>query len=139
MKNRPWNIHIVSDDGCDCCGKTGNDFQPYMCDAHTHGLDEFGSLELQIVLNVDWELIGYTLNTVGEMIQNGLKLEDGMEITGIFQGDVSLRTFFTEGKDGEPVCRLILPDPEFRFPEDSDVYPYNMQYGSPYREQQIYS
>lgn len=140
MNTKPtWQIHLVNDEVCECCGEKSEDFYPYMCDAHTVGLDEYGSPELQIVLLMDPEIIGYTLNTIGEMIRDGFRLEDGAEITGIFQGDVSIRTFFTEDRDGETVCRLIFPDPELKFPEDSEEYPYNMQYKSPYKESRMYS
>ena len=134
-------IHLVSDSHpCECCGETGNTFLPGMCDAHTHGLDEYGSPELQLVLDVEPSLIGYILNTVGDMVRDGLVLKDRMEIKGLFEGDVGLKTFFTKNVSGKRVCRLIIPDTQFKYPEESEEYPYNMQYDSPYKEtKEMYS
>ena len=139
-REREWEIHVVSDsceqEGCDYHEDT---FLPFMCDAHTHGLDKFGSPELQLVLNLDLHLVGYILNTVGDMVRDGLVLEDGMEITGLFEGEASLKTFFTEDRNGVKICRLILPDTEFRFPEESEEYPYNKQLESPYKAMKAHS
>ena len=136
MNKYDWEIHFVANDvECECCGKKIEILRKYMCDAHTHGLDKYGSPELQIVLNVPLELIGYTLNSVGEMIRDGLKLEDGMTLEGLFQDDLKLKVFLTKDTQGKDIFRLIFPDSDFRFPEESEQYPYSEQYGSPYLDE----
>ena len=131
-----WMIHIVADGTpCEVCGEAHADqFYGGMCDAHTHGLDKYGSLELQFVLAYPPESICYILNSVGENIRNGLMLEDGMTIDGLFEDGAKLKVFKTTAESGKPVFRLIMPDGEFRWPEDSDEYPYCLQYKSPYMQ-----
>ena len=106
-----------------------------MIDAHTHGLSNYGSLELQFVLDCDDGIIAYILNTVGEMVKNGLVLEDGMLIDGVCSDNAKVKVFKTKDDFGENIFRLILPDGKFKFPEDSDEWPYTLQYESPYKEQ----
>ena len=123
---RDWDIHIVRPTAEEVeAGR--NPFRENMADAHTHGLDKYGSKELQIVLPLEPGLIGYILNTVGGQIRDGLVLNDGMLIGGLFEGDVKLKVYETAD-----VFRLILPDTKFRFPEESDEDPYCLQYMSPY-------
>ena len=129
-KKYPWEIHYVTDNG------KGKDheavFIPGMCDAHTHGLDRFGSLELQVVISLPPNLMGYLFNAVGDSIRNGLVLEDGAILSGYFENDIKIKVFKTKDTYGAPVFRLILPDEKLRFPEESDQHPYMMQYKSPY-------
>ena len=56
MKHFPWIIHAVKD----------HTLKRGMIDAHTHGLSNYGSLELQFVLDCDDGIIAYILNTVGK-------------------------------------------------------------------------
>lgn len=118
----PWKIHYVKDET----------LRDGMCDAHTHGLDAFGSLEIQFVLDYPTEAIAYLLNEVGEAIRRGLILEDGIEIEGLCDDGAIIKVYETVDDLGDAIFRLIMPDKEFRYPEDSDEYPYNMQYDSPY-------
>ncbi len=37
-----WLIHLVANGACDECGEVETDFLPYMCNAHTHGLERYG-------------------------------------------------------------------------------------------------
>ena len=119
-----WEIHLVKDDGM----KEG------MCDAHTHGLNEFGSLEIQFVLSYPANMIGYILNEVGTRIKNGLVLEDGMLIEGVCDDEAKLKAYKTQDCFGEEIYRLIMPDGKFKYPEDSKEWPYNLQYESPYQD-----
>ena len=44
MRTYSWVIHYVSGIvSCEQCGRKGNSMRSKMCDAHTHGLNEFGS------------------------------------------------------------------------------------------------
>ena len=132
-KRHDWDIHVLSNSvACECCGRREHNFRDLMCDSHTHGLDAYGSSELQIVLDLPLELIGYTLNSVGELIRDGAKLDDGMTITGLFENDLEIRVFRTKDSQGEDIFRLIFPDSSLKFPEESEEYPYSKQYESPY-------
>lgn len=128
MKNYDWGIHLVFDKDED---KEPN-FHNAMCDAHTHGLNKYGSLELQFVLTYPPSAIGYILNTVAESIRDGLELEDGDMLTGICDDNAALKVFKTTDYYGDPIFRLVMPDGDMKYPEESSEYPYNMQYRSPY-------
>ena len=128
MKNFDWDIHLVSDE----YANNEQTFRNAMCDAHTHGLGKYGSLEIQFILAYPSNAIGYLLNTVAESIQNGLKLEDGNMKKGICDDDAALKVFKTTDCYGEPIFRLVMPDGDMKYPEESNEYPYNMQYDSPY-------
>ena len=133
MSNYSWVIHYVSGVvSCEQCGRKEDSLRSKMCDAHTHGLDEFGSLELQVVVAMPPDVVGWILNSVGEMVKDGLVLEDGMSISGLLANDAELRVFKTTAYDGTPVFRLIVPDERFQFPPESRQYPYSAQYESPY-------
>lgn len=125
-KEYSWTIHLVTEE------PDKPIFHPGMCDAHTHGLDKYGSKEIQFVLGFSPQNIGYILNTVGEMVRDGLKLHDGMYIENICADEAKIKVFETKDVFGDPVFRLIMPDGEFKYPEDSEEYPYNLQYISPY-------
>lgn len=128
-----WEIHVVVNTACDVCGSNRKELRDGMCDAHTHGLKKYCGREIQLVINCGLAGIGYILNSVGEMIRDGLKLEDGVVFTSDkFQDEVRIKVFETTDVQGDPIYRLILPDPEYRFPEESSEYPYNKQYCSPY-------
>lgn len=120
-----WTIHMVADES----------FYEYMCDAHTHGLDRYGSYEIQMVLNLGPNIIGAIINDVGERIRNGLVLHDGGYIEGVLENGVKIKVFETKDEFGKPIFRLLLPDEQNRFPGDTDIYPYNMQLETPYRPQ----
>lgn len=117
-----WEIHYVN----------GENLTPGMCDAHTHGLNKYGSLELQLVLAFDTSLIGYVLNRVGYFVRNGMELHDGMLIEGVFSDGAMIKAFKTKDFFGDDIFRLIIPDGDYKFPEESEEWPYNLQYRSPY-------
>ena len=66
-----WLIHLVANGACDECGEVETDFLPYMCNAHTHGLERYGHLDFQMVLFLPTEEIGRILNT----LENASSLE----------------------------------------------------------------
>ena len=132
-KEKDWIIHYISSGGtCDECGKATTEFLPCICNAHTHGMNQYGHMEFQVILNLGPGLIGYLLNTMGQRVQDGEIFKDGDIITGI--------TATPEGKDlplrlkevlsdGVPLLRIILPDENGRFPDDPDcAYIYNLQH-----------
>ena len=123
MAEITWKIHFVLEE---------NVFKNGMCDAHTHGLDKYGHKELQFVLLYPIDDIGFILNTVGGWIADGRVLKDGDMIEGLTTDGAKLLVYETKDKFGDSVLRLIMPDGEFRYPEESTEYPYSEQYNSPY-------
>ena len=118
-----WIIHGVIDEG----------IMPGMIDAHSHGLNKYGSRELQVVLNARPYI--NLINEVGERIQKGdLKLHAGMLLTGFFDDDALLRVDDARDCTGEPIWRLVIPDGDNKFPEESYEEPYYLQIYSPYLE-----
>lgn len=128
-------IHYVNNKRCEDCGQGRQDFFPGMCDAHTHGLNACGSLELQFVLDCyPPETIAWLLNGISRRICAGERFSDGDLIEGFTDDGASLRVFQTTDTEGKPILRIIVPDGDFRFPEESDEYPYCLQLMSPYRD-----
>ncbi|SHJ57647.1 hypothetical protein SAMN02745136_00433 [Anaerocolumna jejuensis DSM 15929] len=104
---RDWKIHIVPDE------TTG------LLSGHTHGLDKWGSLEIEINLHLRPEILGQYLNLIAEKIVKGLMVEDGERVMGIF--DCPIYFFKTKSVQSEDeVLRVIVPDEEMRFPWDND-------------------
>ena len=69
-----WIIHYVFDDPGP---------YPYLCNAHTHGMEKYHHLDFQMVLNLPQEHICYLLNTLGRRVQNGETLHDGDMVSGL--------------------------------------------------------
>lgn len=64
MKNNiGWIIHLCANGNCDECGKREEGFLPYTCNAHTHGMEEYGHMDFQLVLKAHPAEIGRILNT----------------------------------------------------------------------------
>lgn len=65
MKNNiEWIIHLCANGNCDECGKREEGFLPYTCNAHTHGMERYGHMDFQLVLNMKAAEIGRILNTL---------------------------------------------------------------------------
>lgn len=121
-----WDIHLITN------SEEETAFMAGMCDAHTHGLDKYGSLEIQFVLAYPTPMIGHILNEIGARVANGERLSDGSLLKGICDDEAELKVYETTDVFGEPILRIIMPDGEFKYPEESTEYPYNMQYENPY-------
>lgn len=133
-------IHVVNDTACEMCGKTHEkkSFKEGMCDAHTHGMDRKGFVELQMVLFFPMGYIGYILNTVAKKIINGEVAEkDGAIVKGLFPDGADVRLDRHKDHYGKEIYRIIIPDGRNRMPEDSDEFPYNMQREDPYIENAV--
>lgn len=103
-----WIIHLVYDD----IGEGG------MTNSHTHGMEQYGHPDFQVVLPFPTEHIGYLLNTMGLRVQMGERFKDGDLVQGLYE-DCSVRVSeFIE--TGRTVLRLIIPDKHNRFPEDPE-------------------
>ena len=99
---------------------------PYLCNAHTHGMENYEHLDFQMVLNLPTEHIAYLLNTMGKRVQDGEVFHDGDMVSGLYEDcDLRLKKFQETGRD---VLRLIIPDKYNRFPENKDcMAPYKYQ------------
>lgn len=110
-----WEIHLVTDN---VSGKSS---------AHTHGLDKYGSLEVEINLHLRPEVMGQYLNFISSKIADGFIVKEGEKVTGLFECPIYfIKTQSVQSE--EEVLRVILPDEEMRFPWDDNC-------SSGYREQ----
>ena len=122
-----WVIHLVANGACDECGEIETGFLPYMCNAHTHGLERYGHLDFQMVLFLPTEEIGRILNTLGLRVQSGERFRSGDMVSGIYEDcDVRLDEY---EETGRKVLRVIIPDANNIFPEEGDcMLPYGLQF-----------
>ncbi|MBS5078710.1 MAG: DUF4262 domain-containing protein [Clostridiales bacterium] len=121
-----WLIHLVANGACDECGEVETDFLPYMCNAHTHGLERYGHLDFQMVLFLPTEEIGRILNTLGLRVQSGERFQSGDMVSGIYE-DCNVRLDEYE-ETGRKVLRVIIPDAINIFPGEGDcTLPYCLQ------------
>ena len=121
-----WVIHLVANGACDECGEIETGFLPYMCNAHTHGLERYGHLDFQMVLFLPTEEIGRILNTLGLRVQSGERFRSGDMVSGIYEDcDVRLDEY---EETGRKVLRVIIPDANNIFPGEEDcTHPYCLQ------------
>ena len=122
-----WVIHLVANGACDECGEIETGFLPYMCNAHTHGLERYGHLDFQMVLFLPTEEIGRILNTLGLRVQSGERFRSGDLVSGMYEDcDVRLDEY---EETGRKVLRVIIPDANNIFPEEGDcMLPYCLQF-----------
>jgi hypothetical protein len=111
-----WIIHGVCD---------GNGGVVY----HTHGLDEYGSLELELNLALNGKQAMQFINIIGLEIANGKKFKDGDIDDTIFSAKTAFREVTPiEGDKDKKVLRIIFQDPNFLFPwEEGCEEPYKSQ------------
>lgn len=127
MAEIDWIIHIVANGiRCQDCGKIEYPFPQYICNAHTHGMAKYGHPDFQLVIHMPPQDMGYVLNTMGLRAQAGERFQSGDLVEGIFL-DCSVRLDEVE-ESGRKVLRVIIPDSQNRFPEDTNCdYPYSFQ------------
>jgi len=95
---------------------------------HTHGLDKYGSLELELNLPLDQKQGMTFVNLVGLEIANGKKFKDGDIDNTVFQCNITFREAKSIFGENEKILRIILPDENFKFPwEDGCSQPYKSQ------------
>lgn len=118
-KKIDWVVHMVMNGAnCDVCGKREDELIPYACDAHTHGMNNYGHKEFQMVLAYEPKELMRILNYLGLKVQAGEKFRDGDMVSGIYLDcDVQLREFECHG---DTVLRVIIPDRMNRFPDNPD-------------------
>ena len=127
MPKIDWIIHLIANGVvCEDCGKVESGFPDYICNAHTHGMEQYGHLNFQLVLHCNPNEIGYVLNTLGLRVQAGERFKAGDMVEGIFE-DCPVR--LDEAYEcGRKVLRVVIPDSRNRFPENPACeYPYSYQ------------
>lgn len=87
---------------------------------HTHGLDKFGSLELELLLPVALDKANLWLNVLGVEIVYGQCFKSGERIEGLFSCPFYLLNCSPVygTYEGERVLRMIVPDKNYLFPWD---------------------
>lgn len=86
---------------------------------HTHGLDKYNSLEIEIVLPLHLKEGASFCNCIGAAIAEGLKIEDGLMVEGLF----NLPIYFFKIKPihgDKEVFRAIFPDANGFFPWEEE-------------------
>lgn len=123
-----WMIHFEANgEICACCGEIITGFPEYMANAHTHGMSKYGHLDFQIVLALPPNVVGTILNDMGLRVQAGEKFKSGDILSDVLADGYSVRLVEVEETERR-VLRIMLPDPENRFPGDKGCeYPYNKQ------------
>ena len=103
-----WIIHLVKNGNiCEESGEFEMGLLPNACNNH---------LNFQLVLNYKNEEIMRILNTLGCMVCDGFRFEDGDLIEGIYLDcPVKLKLF---NETERSVLRVIVPDKYNKFPED---------------------
>lgn len=127
MKDKiDWIIHLVASVACGVCGEEKNNFIPFACNAHTHGMEKYGHRDFQVVLALPDQEIGRILNEMGLRVQKGERFTPGTYVSGIYEDcDVRLDEF---QETGRTVLRVVIPDQNCRFPEDERCkVPYRLQ------------
>ena len=121
-----WIIHLCANMACDECGKVESGFLPNTCNAHTHGMEKYGHMDFQLVLNYSTREIARILNTMALRVKNGERFHVGDMVSGIYMDcDIRLDAF---QETGRTVLRIIVPDKNNRFPEeDGCMEPYCLQ------------
>lgn len=119
-----WMIHAIRNGvPCTDCGKVHYPFLPGMADYHTDGLKAYGQMELQLVLDFEPQTAAMVLNTLGlQVVEHGRRFCDGDSCDDIFPSTVKFQAIKDE--DGITMLRVIVADPNGRFPSDADCQEY---------------
>lgn len=119
MKKIDWIIHAVSNQVKSAkFVKPEDRFINGACNFHTHGMDKYGHMDFQVVLEIDPNDIAFILNILGTRVQNGEKFKAGDLVSGIFT-DCQIRLDEFE-ETGRTVLRVIIPDENNIFPDDQN-------------------
>lgn len=117
MRKIDWIIHAMANGVyCSKNNKAENSFIDGACNFHTHGMEKYGHLDFQVVLELDPNDIAFILNTLGMRVQSGEKFNAGDLVYGIF-ADCPIRLDEFE-ETGRTVLRVIIPDEKNVFPDD---------------------
>lgn len=102
---------------------------PISC--YTIGLEKhFNHPDIQITLPLDQQMCGQLINTVAGYVKDGRQFTPGILYHDILQHSVPVK-FITikDNKQQRELLRMIFPDENMKFPEDSACNPfYQLQY-----------
>lgn len=92
---------------------------------HTHGLNAYGSLELELNLPLVPNQAGLFINLIADSVAKGRQYHSGECVPEIFTAPFYLlETKPVHGTyEDEQVLRIIFPDENFRFPWQSGCNP----------------
>lgn len=129
MKNNiNWIIHCVANGvTCEKSGCVETCMLPRTCNAHTHGMEQYGHPDFQLVLRYDFREICRILNTLGLRVQAGERFKAGDLVEGIYL-DCPVR-LDEHNETGRTLLRVVIPDKKNKFPEDAectDWYPLQL-------------
>lgn len=100
-----WVAHVITDEPT----------------AHTHGLEEtYAHPDIQVWLPAPPRKQHELLATVAEAVKEGRRYEADKEYTDLFNLPVR---FVQRWESGRSVLRLIIPDPDGKFPGDPGCMP----------------
>ena len=102
-----------------------------LIDCYSHGIEEnLNHLDLQLVLPISMDHASAIINAIGLLIQEGRVFEPDVTYTDVLAKDVPMK--FVQVKDNlnnRQLLRIVLPDENFKFPEDKGCMAlYNLQY-----------
>jgi hypothetical protein len=108
IDNPTWIIHCIPD----------NVPGDHSMSMHTHGLDKYNSLELELKLDVDFKEIGIVLNKIGLVIANGRIIKNSEIDTEFCLTPVIFMEIVNQY--GDRVLRVVCSDEQSRFPWDAE-------------------
>lgn len=124
---REWVIHLISN-GCICeeCGEVHYPYVEGICNAHTHGMRRlYDHPEFQVIIDYPPQVLGYILNTLGDMVASGTRFNPGY-VAGVF--DDCLVELLPVEEEGDTLYRVVIPDKYQRWPGECGCdYPYSEQ------------
>lgn len=91
---------------------------------HTHGLNRYGSLELELNLPMEPNQATRFINLIADRVSKGMKYASGDKVTDIFT--LPFYLFETQpifGEMYERVLRIVFPDPQVKYPWDAGCDP----------------
>ena len=119
-----WRIHLCGYECWESRRETG--FLPYLCNAHTHGMEKYHHPDFQVVLNLSIPEICRILNTLSLMVKRGYRFHDGELVYSIYEDCPVRLSEFTES--GRKVLRVVIPDRYNQYPENPECdHPYWFQ------------
>ncbi len=120
MEENKLEIHYIQ----------GDELRPFGISAHTHGLEDYGQTEFELVLPYSQDDMATFFNSlIAMVVDDGRHFEEGC-YTDILTDDY--RMYFIEMPDfyqeGKKVLRIIYPDEEGKMPwEEGCEKHYAMQ------------
>lgn len=91
---------------------------------HTHGLDAYGSKELELNLPLEQKVAQHFLNLIGAEIANGRNFTDQEVVDDLFNVPIVFREVVgIHSENQELHLRVIFPDVNDKFPWDAGCQP----------------